>query len=65
MDPEQIRILLLLIPVAVVQYGLMIAALVDVIRRERTRGPKWVWIVVVVVVNLIGPIVYFLFGREE
>jgi hypothetical protein len=40
-------------------------ALVDLVRRERTRGPKWVWAVVIVLVNLIGPVVYLFFGREE
>ncbi len=55
----------LLIPIVVIELGLMIAALVDVIRRPRVRGPKWVWILVVVLVNFIGPIVYFIFGRKE
>ncbi|PKO00627.1 MAG: transcriptional regulator [Chloroflexi bacterium HGW-Chloroflexi-4] len=55
----------LLIPIVLLEFGLMIAALVDVIRREKTKGPKWVWIIVVVFINLIGPIVYFIFGRDE
>lgn len=55
----------LLIPIALLQFGLLIAALVDVIRRERTKGPKWVWILVIVFVNLFGPIAYFIFGRDE
>ena len=55
----------LLVPIILIQYGLLIVALIDVLRRERTRGPKWAWILVIVLVNLIGPIVYFLFGREE
>lgn len=55
----------LLIPIALLELGLMIAALVDVIRREKTKGPKWIWIIVVVVFNLFGPIVYFIFGRDE
>ncbi len=55
----------LLIPVVLLQLGLMIAALVDVLRREKTKGPKWVWIIVVVVFNLLGPIAYFIFGRDE
>ncbi len=54
-----------LIPVIVLQYALTIIALVDVIRRERTRGPKWAWILVILFINLIGPVVYLLFGREE
>ena len=55
----------LLIPVIILELGLMIAALVDLIKRERTKGPKWVWVLVIVLVNLFGPIVYFLVGRDE
>ena len=55
----------LLIPVLVLQLGLMIFALVDLIRRERTKGPKWLWAVIIVCINIIGPVVYLLVGREE
>ena len=54
-----------LIPIVVIQLALMITALVDLVRREQTRGPKWVWALVIVLVNFIGPIVYFVFGRKE
>jgi hypothetical protein len=49
----------------VLQIALMIVALVDLIRRERTRGPKWVWAVVIVFFNILGPVIYLLVGREE
>lgn len=55
----------LLIPVILIELGLMIAALVDLVRREQTRGPKWVWALVIVLVNFIGPIIYFVAGRKE
>lgn len=55
----------LLVPVIILEFGLMITALVDLIRREKTKGPKWVWVLVIVLVNLFGPIIYFLAGREE
>lgn len=55
----------LLIPVVILELGLMIAALVDLIKREKTKGPKWVWALVIILVNLFGPIVYFLVGRDE
>jgi hypothetical protein len=51
--------------VLVIQLVLMIAALVDLIRREQTRGPKWVWALVILFVNFIGPIIYFVAGRKE
>ena len=55
----------LLIPVVLIQLGLMITALVDLIRRAQTRGPKWAWVLVIVLVNFIGPIIYFVAGRKE
>lgn len=55
----------LLIPVLIIQLVLIIFALTDLLRREQTRGPKWVWVLVIVFVNMIGPIVYFLVGRDE
>lgn len=54
-----------LIPIVLLQLGLMAFALADLIRRERTKGPKWAWALVIIFVNLIGPIVYLVVGREE
>ena len=63
---EQIRQFLpYLVPIIILQLGLMVVALVDLARRERTRGPKWVWALVIVFVNVIGPIIYLVLGREE
>ena len=59
------ELLPLLIPVILLQIALMVVALVDLVRRERTRGPKWAWALVIVFINLIGPVVYLLFGRGE
>jgi hypothetical protein len=65
LKPEQI--IALLIPIVVIQLGLMIAALVDLERDERRvrGGSKLVWAVVIVFVNILGPILYFIAGREE
>ena len=63
---EQIRQLLpFLIPILLLQLVLIVVALIDLARRERTRGPKWLWALIIVFVNLIGPIIYFVVGREE
>lgn len=63
---DEIRdILPFLIPIIILQLGLLIAALVDLVRRERTRGPKWIWALVILFVSFIGPIVYFMLGRDE
>ena len=57
--------LALLLPLIILQLVLMIAALIDLARRPSTRGPKWVWVLVIIFINTIGPIIYFLVGRGE
>ncbi|MBE0410452.1 MAG: PLDc_N domain-containing protein [Anaerolineales bacterium] len=54
-----------LIPVFLLQIFLMVFALADLIKRERTKGPKWMWALIIVFVNIIGPLVYLFVGREE
>lgn len=54
-----------LIPILLLQLVLIVVALIDLARRERTRGPKWLWVLIILFVNLIGPIIYFVVGREE
>jgi hypothetical protein len=54
-----------LIPVVLIELALMVAALVDLIRRDQTRGPKWLWVLVILFFNFIGPIIYFVVAREE
>jgi hypothetical protein len=65
LKPEQI--VALLVPIVAIQIGLMIAALVDLERSERRvrGGSKIVWALVIILVNIIGPILYFVAGREE
>jgi len=55
-----------LIPLIIIELGLMIFALVDLIRREKVRGDsKVVWALIIIFINLIGPIVYLIGGRGE
>jgi hypothetical protein len=66
MSTEQLmRLLPLVIPIILIQLGLMVVALLDLVRREHTRGPKWVWAVIIILGELIGPLAYFLFGRSD
>jgi hypothetical protein len=59
------QILPFLIPILLLQLALIVVALIDLARRERTRGPKWAWVLIIVLINFIGPIIYFVLGREE
>lgn len=65
MPAEISKILPLLIPIILIQLALMVIALVDLVRRTSVRGPKWVWALVIIFINIIGPIIYFTLGRGE
>ncbi len=55
-----------LVPLIVAQFGLMITALVHVLKHPRYKfGSRALWIPVVVLFQIIGPVVYFVFGRGE
>jgi hypothetical protein len=66
-DLKTEQIIALLVPIVVIQLGLMIAALIDLEHEDRRvrGGSKLVWALIIVFVNVIGPIVYFAAGREE
>ncbi|MFA9560220.1 PLD nuclease N-terminal domain-containing protein [Evansella sp. AB-rgal1] len=55
----------LLIPIIVIQFILMVVALVDCFKHNNTKGPQWIWVLVIVFVNIFGPIAYFIFGRRN
>ncbi|NLA25898.1 MAG: PLDc_N domain-containing protein [Firmicutes bacterium] len=63
---ELLQILLKLWPLVLLQFALMVWALVDLLRRRSTRTLSLpLWIVFIVLINFFGPIAYFLFGRAE
>ena len=62
---EFMKYLPLIIPLVIIQLSLMIFALIDLAKREKTRGPKWLWAVIIIFGELFGPIIYFVVGRTE
>lgn len=54
----------LLIPLFVIELILIVVALIDCIRNKRTNGPKWLWVLIIIVINLLGPVLYFVIGRR-
>ncbi len=56
----------ILLPVIIIELILVVTALIHVLRHPNYRfGNRVVWIVIVVFIQIAGPIVYFLFGRGE
>ncbi len=59
-----IQILPFLIPILIIQLGLMVYCLIDLSKREKTSGPKWLWVLLIVLGQFWGPILYLIIGRK-
>ena len=59
--------LLILLPLILIELGLVVFSLVDLFKPERrvVGDNKLIWALVIVVVGTIGPIVYLLAGRKQ
>lgn len=52
---------------AILELGLDVFALVDLARRPKhtvALGNKWVWVAIILLVNLLGAILYLVVGRQ-
>ena len=54
-----------LVPVLLLALGLVLFALRDLSRRDRVNGPKWIWVLIIVLIQFIGPLLYFVIGRRD
>ncbi len=55
-----------LIPLIILELTLAVVALVHVIRHPHYRfGNRILWVIIVLFIQIIGPIFYFAFGRGE
>lgn len=64
---ETSEIILLVAPLVVLQLGLAVYALYDIYKRGGSRAPlpTWVWVLLVALGQLWGPVLYFFLGRKE
>ncbi|KWX82823.1 transcriptional regulator [Paenibacillus riograndensis] len=55
----------LLWPLLALQVLLAVIGLVSLVKAEQTRGPKWLWVIILIFGNLLGSIAYFTVGRKD
>jgi hypothetical protein len=55
----------LIAPLLILQFVLAAVTIIDIVRVHETRGPKWMWVVISLIVNTIGPVLYFIIGRKN
>ena len=56
-----------LIPLVIVEFGLLAYTIYHILTHKHyKRGNRTLWLIVVIVLmNFVGPILYFLLGKEE
>ena len=66
-DLEEIKEYLpFLIPIAVLQLGLMLAALISILKHKKYKtGNRPLWVILSLLVSIIGPILYFVLGKTD
>ena len=65
-----ITLVLLISPILLIQVGMVIYALIDLSRRQILRGPRWVWLVLLILgifavpTGIIISGLYLAWGRQ-
>ena len=56
-----------LIPLVIVQFGLLAYTLHHILTHNNyRRGSRTMWLIItIVLMNFVGPIIYFVFGKED
>lgn len=49
----------------VVQILLTFFALIDWVKQDETRGPKMMWLFIILFISMLGPVLYFVIGKKE
>lgn len=64
---EMIEMLPFLIPLAIVEFALLGYTIYHILTHNNyKRGTRTLWLVIVIIgMNLIGPVLYILLGRED
>lgn len=61
------EILPFLVPIVVVEFALLFVTLRHILTHQQyKRGSRGLWLIIVIVgMNFVGPILYFLLGKED
>lgn len=61
---ELMEVLQYVWPLLVLQFILVVTALIALSKTVQTKGPKWVWALIILTVSIVGPILFFILGRR-
>lgn len=65
--PPISEVLPFIIPLIILQFALLAYTLVHILKHDTyKRGNRAIWLIVALVgMNFVGPIIYFIFGRDD
>ncbi|OAB45852.1 PLD nuclease N-terminal domain-containing protein [Paenibacillus antarcticus] len=55
----------LILPILILQLVLAVIGLISLYKAQEVRGPKWMWVLIIVFGNMLGSILYFVIGRKD
>lgn len=58
-------LILMLVPLILAEITMKVLALVNLSRQTRTRGPKLMWVLLILFLSIVGWAAYFAVGRED
>jgi amino acid transporter len=64
-DMTTAEIIKLLMPLIILQFGLIVFCLYRLSKDRVKYLPKWAWALIIIFVNLFGAVIYLFIGRER
>ncbi|MBK3497241.1 PLDc N-terminal domain-containing protein [Viridibacillus sp. YIM B01967] len=62
---DWMAILPIILPFMAVGFILILIALIDLYRNRKTRKNIFIWTLLILLCNIIGPVLYFVIGRKD
>nr|WP_246050058.1 PLDc N-terminal domain-containing protein [Aquibacillus sediminis] len=62
---EIAEVLPILAPLFLLEAILAIVAIISWFKTDETNGPKWMWLLIILLISIIGPILFFVIGRRQ
>jgi hypothetical protein len=61
-----VKLILALIPLVLINYGLVAWCIIDWAKRKKFRYfKKWIWFLIFILFQYIGPVFYLIIGRDH